>query len=68
MSKRTRTNTNPEIKQGTHAVKTSEELAFMLNQSYQMIIQAQNNIININRELERRQLESIKKKKEQSNG
>jgi len=52
------------VKAETKTVKqperTSEELAFMLNQQYVQLIQAQNSINAINKELERRQ--SIKPK------
>ena len=42
--------------------QTSEELAFLLNQNYANIMQAQQNIMAINKELERRQLENLKPK------
>ena len=50
--------------------KTSEELALLLNQQYQIVMQANNNINNINATLQKRKelVESRKQKENKDNG
>ena len=59
------------IEKQSPSPQSSEELAFLLNQNYQQVMQAQANIQVINRELERRQLVNKKvkaQKEEQKDG